>query len=197
MTAPDRGPGALLAGPAPTGSAPVRVASPAQDRALDVTELYRRYGDLVLGRCRTLLRNEADAQDAVQEVYLKAHRYRDSFRGDASPSTWLFRITTTTCLNRIRSKRRHPEDPVEDFPPMASTDSVLDQLAVRQLIDRLLADEDDRTRECVVYHLVDGMTHDEAGELLGISGAAVRKRIATFRQGLKDHTPAWLAEATE
>lgn len=164
---------------------------------LDVSDLYRRYGDLVLGRCRTLLRNEADARDVVQEVFLKVHRYRDSFRGDASPSTWLFRITTTTCLNRIRSKRRRPEDPVEELPAGATTESVLDQLAVRQLLDRLLADQDDRTRECVVYHLVDGMTHDEVGELLGISGAAVRKRISTFRQGLKEHTPPWLAEATK
>lgn len=165
--------------------------------ALDVTDLYRRYGDLVLGRCRTLLRNEADARDAVQEVFLKVHRYADNFRGDAAPSTWLFRITTTTCLNRIRSRKRRPEDPVEELPPQVSTDSLLDQLAVRQLLDRLLADEDERTRECVVYHLVDGMTHDEVGELLGVSGAAVRKRISTFRQGLREQPPAWLTEDSE
>lgn len=182
----------VLAGAPPVGAAPQARAFP-----LDVSELYRRYGDLVLGRCRTLLRNEADARDAVQEVFLKVHRYRESFRGDASPSTWLFRITTTTCLNRIRGRKRRPEDPVEELPPQPSTDSVLDQLAVRQLLDRLLADEDERTRECVVYHLVDGMTHDEVGELLGISGAAVRKRVATFRQGLKENTPPWLAEASE
>ncbi|MFZ5482572.1 MAG: RNA polymerase sigma factor, partial [Myxococcota bacterium] len=60
--------------------------------ALDVPALYRRYGDLVYGRCRTLLRNEADAQDAVQEIFLKLHRYKDSFRGESSPSTWLYRI---------------------------------------------------------------------------------------------------------
>lgn len=165
--------------------------------ALDVTDLYRRYGDLVRGRCRTLLRNEADARDAVQEVFLKVHRYSDSFRGDAAPSTWLFRITTTTCLNRIRSRKRRPEEPVEEMPPQVSHDSLLDRLAVRQLLDRLLADEDERTRECVVYHLVDGMTHEEVGELLGISGAAVRKRISTFRQGLRGQTPPWLAEDSE
>lgn len=162
--------------------------------ALDVTALYRRYGDLVIGRCRTLLRNEADAQDATQEVFLKLHRYRDGFRGDASPSTWIFRITTTTCLNRIRTRRRRPEDPVEELPPVSTTDSLLDALAVRDLLDRLLAAEDERTQSCVVYHYVDGMTHDEIGEILGISGAAVRKRIATFRAALRDAPPPWLAE---
>lgn len=165
--------------------------------ALDVTDLYRRYGDLVFGRCRTLLRNEADASDAVQEVFLKLHRYRDSFRGEASPSTWLFKITTTTCLNRIRTRKRHPEDPIEEMPIQATTDSVLDTLAIRQLLGRLLGEEDERTRECVVYHFVDGMTHDEVGEILGISGAAVRKRVAAFRQALRDNPPAWLHDENE
>jgi RNA polymerase sigma-70 factor (ECF subfamily) len=162
---------------------------------LDITALYRRYGDLVLGRCRTLLRNEADAQDAVQEVFLKLHRYRDSFRGESSPSTFLFRIATTTCLNRIRTRKRRPEDPVEELPPvMEGTDSVLDRLAVRDLLERLLAHQDERTQDCVVYHYVDGMTHDEVGDILGISGAAVRKRISTFRTSLRDAPPPWLAE---
>jgi RNA polymerase sigma-70 factor (ECF subfamily) len=162
---------------------------------LDITALYCRYGDLVLGRCRTLLRNEADAQDAVQEVFLKLHRYRDSFRGESSPSTFLFKIATTTCLNRIRTRKRRPEDPVEELPPaVEATDSVLDRLAVRDLVERLLAKQDERTQDCVVYHYVDGMTHDEVGDILGISGAAVRKRISTFRASLRDAPPPWLAE---
>lgn len=153
----------------------------AVEHSLDIPALYRRYGDLVLGRCRTILRNDADAQDAMQEVFLKLHRFRDSFRGDSSPSTFLYRITTTTCLNRIRATRRRPEDPVADLPSIVRTDSVLDQLALRQLLDQLLLDSDPTTRECLVYHYVDGMTHDEVGEMVGLSGAAVRKRIAGFR----------------
>ena len=163
--------------------------------ALDITTLYRRYGDLVQGRCRTLLRNDADAQDATQEVFLKAHRYASEFRGDASPSTWLFRITTTTCLNMMRSRKRHPEDPVEVLPEMLCQDSVLDQLMVRQLLQLALKEEDERTQACLIYHYVDGMTHEEAGDMLGISGAAVRKRISAFRSGLAGQIPPWLQEA--
>jgi RNA polymerase sigma-70 factor (ECF subfamily) len=161
---------------------------------LDIPALYRRYGDLVFARCRTLLRNEADAQDAVQEVFLKLHRFRDSFRGDSSASTFLYRITTTTCLNRMRSRRRRPEDPVEELPPLPSSESVLDALAVRQLLDELLADADDRTQACLVYHYVDGMTHDETGEMIGLSGAAVRKRIAAFKDGISGRSPPWMED---
>ena len=193
------------AGPAVRGAEPARreptrgeptVHDPRTVADLDVHGLYRRYGALVQGRARTLLRNDADAEDATQEVFLKLHRYRDGFRGDASPSTYIFKITTSVCLNRLRSRKRHPEDPVEELPPQPTTDSLLDTLAVRDLLDRLLGDEDERTRECVLYHYVDGMTHDEVGELLGISGAAVRKRIAAFKSSLREDPPSWLEEAS-
>jgi RNA polymerase sigma-70 factor (ECF subfamily) len=160
---------------------------------IDVATLYRQYGDLVFGRCRSLLGNEADAQEATQDVFLKLHRYKDSFRGDAAPTTYLFKITTTTCLNRIRTRKRHPEDPVEEPPePPQPTDTLLDRLEIRQLVQDLLAGEDERTWQCVVYHYVDGMTHAEVGDLLGISGAAVRKRVATFKKKVQRNPPEWM-----
>ena len=159
---------------------------------MDVEALYRRYGDLVYGRCRTLLGNEADAAEATQEAFLRLLRYQDQFRGQASPSTYLFRMTTNHCLNVLRSKRRRPEDPVEELPPVS--DGLLDVVELRDLLRRLLRDQDDRTRECVIYHFVDGLTHDEAGELMGISGAAVRKRIAAFRLNVAQNAPAWMGE---
>ena len=55
------------------------------------------------------------------------------------------------------------------------------------------ADEDERTCSCVVFHFVDGMTHDEVGALLGISGAAVRKRIRTFRLKVQANPPEWMS----
>ncbi len=161
----------------------------------DVADLYRRYGDLVLGRCRTLLRDEAEARDTCQEVFLRMHRYRERFRGEAAPSTYLFHVTTTTCLNRLRSRRRRPEDPVaEPVEPVAPNDTLLDDLAIRDLVRRLLASADERTRLCVLYHCADGMTCEEVGALLGVSAAAVRKRIAVFRDSLRSAPPAWLPE---
>ena len=148
--------------------------------AIDVESLYRRYGDLVLGRCRTLLGNDADAQEACQEIFLRVHRYSASFRGDASPSTFLFRVTTNHCLNVLRTRRRRPEDSEDDLSFVA--DVVKDRAESRELLDRVLAGQDEKTMQCIVYHLLDGMTHDETGKLVGLSGAAVRKRLAKFRR---------------
>ena len=163
----------------------------------DITALYRRYGAMVTNRCRMLLGNDADAQEVTQEIFLKMHRYRDQWRGEAKPSTYLYRVTTTTCLNKLRSRRRRPEDLVVDLPqPIPDggfhNTSPMRDLEVRQLVDRLLQDQDERTQDCVVYHYIDGMTHQEVGDMLGISGAAVRKRISRFRDAVRQDPPSWL-----
>jgi RNA polymerase sigma-70 factor (ECF subfamily) len=162
---------------------------------LDIAALYRRYGPMVRGRCRSLLGNDADAQEVCQEVFLKAHRYRDRWRGEAAPTTWLFKITTTTCLNWLRSRKRRREDLVEELPePARPTETLLDTLALRQLADLLLDEADEGVAAAVVYFYVDGMTHAEAGELLGVSAAAVRKRIGTFRRRLQSDPPPWMED---
>lgn len=159
---------------------------------LDVEALYRRYGDMVLGRCRTLLGNDAEAQEACQEIFLRAHRYRRSFRGESSPSTFLYRITTNHCLNVLRSRRRKPEEALEH--PDRVPDAHLDLVEIRQLLDTLLSGLDERTRECVVYRHVDGMTLREVGAMLDISEAAVRKRLKRFRAHVEANAPAWLGQ---
>jgi RNA polymerase sigma factor (sigma-70 family) len=180
----------LPPGPPASASAATGRARTAMHGELDIEALYRTYGDMVLGRCRSLLRSESDAEEVCQEVFLRLWRYRDSFRGEASPSTFLYRITTSTCLNRLRTRRRHPEELVDELPATAATtDGLLDEVVARQLLALLTEAEDERTMACLVYHHLDGMTHDEVGSLLGISGAAVRKRISTFRDRVRDRFP--------
>jgi DNA-directed RNA polymerase specialized sigma24 family protein len=71
---------------------------------------------------------------------------------------------------------------VEELPPIVDSDSMLDNVAIKQLLDQVLELADERTEACVIYHYMDGMTHAETGEMLGISGSAVRKRISVFKK---------------
>ena len=75
----------------------------------DIDILYRRYGPLVLRRARAILGDEEAAQDAAQEVFMRAMTKGHAFRGESSPVTWLYRITTNYCLNQIRDKSRRRE----------------------------------------------------------------------------------------
>ena len=81
--------------------------------ALDVESHYLRYGPMVLRRCRTLLRDPAKAEDAMQDVFVSLIRNEDRLR-DEAPGALLLRIATNVCLNRLRGERRHPEDAHED-----------------------------------------------------------------------------------
>ncbi len=72
---------------------------------IDVEALYRRYGPMVLRRCRSLLNDEDQALDAMQDVFVQVLRRKDSLRADY-PSSLLYRIATNTCLNAIRSRKR-------------------------------------------------------------------------------------------
>ena len=78
------------------------------DEALDVEALSRRYGPMVLRRCRRLLRDEDEALDACQDVFVRLLVHRERLDG-AYPSSLLYRIATNVCLNRIRDRARKPE----------------------------------------------------------------------------------------
>src|SRR5256885_17076043 len=81
--------------------------------ALDVESHYLRYGPMVLRRCRTLLRDPAKAEDAMQDVFVSLIRNEDRLR-DEAPGALLLRVATDVCLNRLRGERRRPEDAHDD-----------------------------------------------------------------------------------
>jgi RNA polymerase sigma factor (sigma-70 family) len=78
------------------------------DRVLDVEELSRRYAPMVMRRCRQLLRNEDEALDACQDVFVRLVENRRRL-DDRYPSSLLYRMATNVCLNRIRDRGRRPE----------------------------------------------------------------------------------------
>ena len=75
---------------------------------LDLEQLYRQHAGMVARRVRRFV-GHSDVEEVVHEVFLKAYERQDSFRGDASPVTWLYHIATNHCLNRIRDRRRRAE----------------------------------------------------------------------------------------
>ena len=76
---------------------------------VDIEGFYQRYGPMVLRRCRALLRNDAKAQDAMQDVFVALLRHQDRLQ-DEAPAALLLRVATNVCLNRLRTERRRPED---------------------------------------------------------------------------------------
>lgn len=144
-----------------------------------IEELYRRHGAMVLRRARRILGEEEAARDAMQEVFVKVMRDRESFRGESSPVTWLYKVTTNLCLNKIRdaSRRRallaqNPPD-VGEAPGPTPED--------RSTIATFLATLPEELREIAVYYYVDEMNQDEIAEIAGVSRRTVGNRLEEFR----------------
>ena len=93
-------------------------ASEGQEQANRVfTELYSRYQARVSTWCRRIARDREKADDLTQEVFLRAYRYRRSFRGDARLSTWLYTITRNTCFTALRRTEDEPSSAAEMLDP--------------------------------------------------------------------------------
>jgi RNA polymerase sigma-70 factor (ECF subfamily) len=155
--------------------------------AVNVEELYRRYGPMVLRRCRRLLRDEEKALDAMQDTFVQVLRYEERLVGDGT-SSLLFRIATNVCLNKIRGDRRRPEDPDDELLVRIaeSSESSGANPVARLFLDKVFQRELDSTRTIAVLHLLDGMTLEEVATEVGLSVSGVRKRLRTLRARLEE-----------
>lgn len=149
--------------------------------SIDVEDYYQRYGPMVLRRCRSLLRDEQQAVDAMQDVFVQILVHRERLV-DGGASSLLWRIATNVCLNKIRSRRRRPEDPDSELLwQIAAAEDPEARGAARALLDRLFAREPVSTGTIAVMHLLDGMTLEEVAAAVGLSVSGVRKRLRTLR----------------
>lgn len=154
--------------------------------ALDVEALSRRYGPMVLRRCRQLLRDEDEALDACQDVFVRLLQHGD--RLDATyPSSLLYRMATNLCLNRIRDRGRQPVGAEDDvLARIASAEEPGAGSDARLLLDRLFGRQPESTRTMAVLHYADGLTLDQVAAETGLSVSGVRKRLRTLRATLVD-----------
>lgn len=101
-------------------------------------QLFRRHHRQLHRLARLTSRTSEDADDALQDAMLSAHRGAGSFRYDAAVSSWLHRIVVNACLDRLRRAKAHPTAPLEDVYPVADrTAQVETAIAVQRALMRL------------------------------------------------------------
>jgi len=152
---------------------------------MDVEALYQRYGPMVMRRCRQLLRDEDQAMDASQDVFVQLLKNRKRLKADY-PSSLLYRMATNLCLNRIRDQRRRGETRDEEvLLRIADWDDLEGRLEARSVLERLFGQQRESTRTMAVLHYVDGMTLEEVAGEVGLSVSGVRKRLRGLRESLR------------
>ena len=151
---------------------------------VDSNTYYCTYGPMVLRRCRKLLGDEQAARDAMHDVFVQVLSRADDL-ADQAPSSLLFRIATNVCLNRIRTRRRRPEDgDPELLVQIAERTDPAARSAARAALSALFRHEPDDTAVIAVLHLHDKMTLEEVAAEVGMSVSGVRKRLHKLRMKL-------------
>lgn len=162
----------------------------------------RRYNTRLFRIARAILKDEAAAEDALQDAYVRAYGHMDTFRGDAELSTWLTRIVINEALMALRKRKRErtvvPFAPanadgsaevkvmdVEDRRAESPSDSAL-RAEVRRIIERRIDELPVAFRTVFVMREVEDMTVQETAECLGIPPATVRTRLFRARTLLRE-----------
>lgn len=167
-----------------------------QGDAAAIRDLYRRYAPRVHAVVRRLAGDDALAEDWAQEAWVRAFRALPGFRSEARFSTWLHRIAVNSALHgrRWRDRRVDREAPLDgERQHTGRTDEVVLRISLERALDTL----PDGMRQIIVLHDVEGYTHDEIGELLGIAAGTSKSQLFKARarlRGLLQSGPAAVNE---
>jgi len=150
--------------------------------AINVEDFYRKYGPMVLRRCRSILKDEEASLDAMQDVFVKILKKEKDLNSE-SPSSLLYITATNVCLNILRSRDRKPEaadNSILDI--IAGTDDPEERVVAKLFIERIFKNEKISTRTIAMLHYVDGFTLEETAEQVGMSVSGIRKRLRVLRK---------------
>jgi RNA polymerase sigma-70 factor (ECF subfamily) len=149
---------------------------------------------------RGILRNDSEAEDVVQETYVRAFTHLQDFRGDSSFATWLGRIAINEALGRLRRQRANVEwtslppgmleAQIIQFPRPAASEDPEKSMAQRQIqhvVEHAIDDLPEAFRIVFITRVIEGMNVEETAEILGLKPETVKTRLHRARTMLRDN----------
>jgi RNA polymerase sigma-70 factor (ECF subfamily) len=149
---------------------------------------------------RGILRNDAEAEDVVQETYVRAFTHLDGFRGESGLSTWLSRIAINEALGRVRSQRPHvdlsalPEETIAaqiiQFPHSSvagDPEKSMAQREIQRVVEHAIDELPDDFRMVFIARVMEGLSIEETAELLSVKPETVKTRLHRARAMLREN----------
>ena len=167
----------------PSESQLIRLAAAGDARA--IRTLYDRYSPRVYAVVRRIADDDDLAQDYAQEAWIRAIRALPTFRGDARFSTWLHRIAVNAALQALRKSetRKKREGPVPDQVPVAPRGG---DALLQQRLERALDELPHGMIRVLILHDVEGYTHEEIGDTLGVTSGTSKSQLFKARAKMRD-----------
>lgn len=162
--------------------------------------LVRTYGGRLLATARRMLHNDEDARDAVQDAFINAFRSRESFKGDSLISTWLHSIVVNSSLMKLRTRRRKPEEQIENYLPRflpdghhAQTfaswtepaDVALSRKETAEMVRNAIEELPETYRTVVLLRDIEGLSTEETAKIVNTTPNAVKIRLHRGRLALR------------
>jgi RNA polymerase sigma-70 factor, ECF subfamily len=164
-----------------------------------VRAITQRYNRRLFRVARSILRDDAEAEDVVQETYVRAFTGLDHFRGDAAFGTWITRIAMNEALGRLRKRRptvdwesygeNRTQAEIIDFPVSAASndpEKAMAQGQIRTVLEHAIDALPDAFRAVFVARIVEGMSVEETADLFGLQAETVKTRLHRARNLLRD-----------
>lgn len=174
-----------------------------------VNELLRLFQGKIFNLAMSILKNESDAEEATQDVFMTVVRKADTFKGNSALYSWMYRICVNTCLMRLRGKRRNDTVSIEEFMPVFTEEGMhaspmddwskeVERKALNEELGQMIRKYTDQLSEKykVVFVLsdVEGLSNEETAQILGLTVPAVKSRLHRARLYLREQLSRYLLE---
>lgn len=170
-------------------------------------QLVERYRDRVYRLAVGMTKSPTEAEEVVQDAFLSLFRNLGTFRGDSTPSTWIYRIATNAALMRLRTKRRKPLLSVEDIDPVQRPQGsiwpagawsrrpeevVLDR-ELRERIEQAITELPEKYSIVLLLRDVEGLSNSEVAEMIGLTIPTVKARLHRARIFVRNELERYFA----
>jgi RNA polymerase sigma-70 factor (ECF subfamily) len=159
-----------------------------------VRELTRRYNQRLYRIARGILRSDLEAEDVVQDTYIRALAGLERFRGQSALGTWLVRIAINEALGRLRRKKPEPLD-APPAAPVPDPEILMATAESRVMLERAIDDLPDAFRSVFVARMVEGLSIEETADLFGLRPETVKTRVHRARVRLRANLETQLGPA--
>ncbi len=150
---------------------------------LNFTKIYNEYAPPLLRLCEGYASNEAEAQDLLQDTFIKVWQNLEKFRGDAKISTWLYRIAVNTCLGHIKKKKNKSTECIDEHVNFAEdTEGAKKELEMQLLQKAIHALP--KGERLIITMVLEELPYDEIAEILQITEGNLRVKIHRIKQQL-------------
>ncbi|MBK9759598.1 MAG: sigma-70 family RNA polymerase sigma factor [Flavobacteriales bacterium] len=161
--------------------------------------LYHQHARMVYNLCLNYLHSREDAQEATQDVFVKVHERLAGFKGDASVTTWIYRITINTCLDRLKARKRKKRSllnlfSLSDEQVERSASMVFDHPGVaaedREALERLFTLIDklpEQQKTALLLKTTEDLSMNAIAEVMGLTPKAVESLLSRGRANLRQY----------